>query len=330
MKDGVSRRDASDAIWTVPVRARVLHLGERVVHFGGSASSWWNSDGVILGLQGTSLDLYAALFRQMSSKLSVGVWGHVLAAVNEPSRVDLALERWQMRKASHVFAYGQAGAEMAKEVRKTHQGVTAVMNTIDDEALLHETARISEADIVQFRKLHNIRAESRVFAYIGGLDRGKGTALLRDVLDEFWRRNVSVQLIVGGRGEEEALLDLASRRGQVIRLGRVGERDKALMGKVASLLIAPGRVGLLAIDSLIMKVPIVTVIGALHGPEVDYLRNDVSLFSGPKDASSLVTYILNLDDAIGSSAHTTSNFAPHPRLEDMVNNFQVGVLEMMK
>ena len=57
-------------------------------------------------------------------------------------------------------------------------------------------------------------------------------------------------------------------------VGRAGDGEKRLLGATASLLMNPGRVGLVAVDSFALGLPIATTEWQLHAPEFDYLVPD--------------------------------------------------------
>jgi glycosyltransferase involved in cell wall biosynthesis len=50
-------------------------------------------------------------------------------------------------------------------------------------------------------------------------------------------------------------------------------RQVALLGAVSDVMLMPGRVGLCAVDSFVLRTPVVTTDWPWHAPEFEYLRN---------------------------------------------------------
>jgi glycosyltransferase involved in cell wall biosynthesis len=59
-------------------------------------------------------------------------------------------------------------------------------------------------------------------------------------------------------------------------LGAVHGRDKALALAAAQAVSIPGRIGLVAVDSMVAGTPIVTTSFSNHAPEFDYLEDGVT------------------------------------------------------
>ena len=83
------------------------------------------------------------------------------------------------------------------------------------------------------------------------------------------------RLLIAGDGSDRKLVEGASESMRFIRyLGRVGGREKALAIRSSEVIAMPGRVGLLAVDSLVAGLPIVTTNWRWHAPEFEYLVPD--------------------------------------------------------
>ncbi|WP_458116739.1 glycosyltransferase [Arthrobacter sp. D2-10] len=310
-----------------PVGNRQFSLGGKSVSLGGAWNSWRNSDAVIVGHLGSSLETYHALVSGMlSSHLRVGVWGHIKSYVNDPNPLDAALERWQLRRADQIFAYTPSGAQYALAAGVGEDKVTTLMNTVDTEGLQAAKARLSDEETSQFSSTLGIDP-ARTFCFIGGLDASKRIDFLQVALDILWKSDPSIKLLVGGNGAEVDRLEPAIDRRQVILLGHVDAAQKARIGAVSKAILMPGRIGLVAVDALVLKIPVVTTQFAYHAPEAEYLEEGTSMISARNDPESYCREILRIAHEPPSGMNA---FAEPPSMSSMVENFVQGVHRMMR
>jgi glycosyltransferase involved in cell wall biosynthesis len=161
-------------------------------------------------------------------------------------------------------------------------------------------------------------------AYIGGLDTSKRVDRLVEILDALWLITPKLKCLIAGSGSDAHLLDAASQRGQVARIPYANASDKALISRVASCLLNPGRIGLIAVDALAMGLPIVTMPYAFHAPERDYLTEGVSLFVGPENASDHAQWLV---DFVSTLEPARSWW--FPTVTEMIQRFTDGVTQML-
>jgi glycosyltransferase involved in cell wall biosynthesis len=307
--------------WRVFAQTRSIRIAGRGIVLGGTYATWRHADAVILGVRGSSLDVYRAL---LASRARVGLWGHIRSYTGPPSRVDMALERYQLRRADHVFAYTKGGYEAARTAGVPSEKVTAVMNSVETESILDQYLSLSDAEIADYLgEAHS--PEAKYVAYIGGLDSTKRVDFLAEALDELWAIEPNCRVLVGGSGPDEILLQSAVARGQVRMLGFVGAREKAIVGRVASAILSPGRIGLLAVEALALRIPIVTTEWPYHAPEAEYLVEGVSRFTSANDPRHFAATV-----SLVTSLETASKDADYPSLTSMVENFERGVRQMMQ
>lgn len=328
--DAAQRRrgDAETPDWIIPVKQRRITLFGRTIVMGGARQAWKDADAVIVGLVGSSLDTYGALLDGITSKMRVGVWGHVKSYVNSGHPLDLALEKWQLRQADHVFAYTPGGSEYARQAGVEPFRITTVMNAIDTRTLADTASSVTEAEAQAFATKHGV-VPSRTLAFIGGLDSSKRIDFLADALDALWIDDPTIKILVGGLGNESHLLDKAASRGQVIMLGYVNALEQALIARNSVALLMPGRIGLVAVDALVLGLPVITTAWPFHAPEHEYLVEGQTRISSADDVPSFVAAVLRfLSDP--SEARLITRLSPYPTLEKMVANFAAGVLTMLE
>lgn len=318
------RDDAADLPWVEHFRQKRVSVGRRTVRLGTAYSFWKGCDAVVVGHLGSSLDTNLALALSTFGGIKVGVWGHIGSYVGDPNPLDAWVERWQVRKASHVFAYTPGGARLAVELGADSNKVTTVMNTIDTTAL---DGAVESVDDNQARELVAAAAsvdKGKTFAFIGGLDVSKRIGFLADALDRVWDEDPTIRVLVAGRGEEEALLRPAADRGQVVLLGYADARTKAALGRVTRAILMPGRIGLIAVDALALGLPVLSTSWPYHAPESEYLKPGESLLQSHDSSTAYADLIL-------SESKSEPRYLPrdYPRLNGMVENFASGVLQLL-
>lgn len=163
---------------------------------------------------------------------------------------------------------------------------------------------------------------------IGGIDASKRVDLVVSALEELWGRRPDIQLIVGGRGDLESDFDRARERGQVRLLGHVDDEQKGRIARIAVALVNPGRVGLIAVESMTMALPIITTTTARHGPEFEYLTPGVDAVVCAPEARAIADELVRLVDhpaAASTLQSAIARKAEGAQLSDMVDRFVQAV-----
>lgn len=323
-REQAQRGDSAQGPWLEQVRTRTLAIGSRHLALTRTSRLWKHSDAVIVPHQGSSLDALAATAG--SSPRRVGVWGHIASYTSPLNPLDGAVERWQLRRAHHVFAYMPGGAAFARRQGVRSERITTVMNTIDTTRLDAALARTTTTDIAAFRQRHEV-PDAPYLAYVGGLDRSKRIDVLAQSLEVLHARRSNVHIVVAGRGDQEHLLRPAAARGQVTLVGYADVDTKALILKGSEAIANPGRVGLIAVDALTARRSIVTTQWPWHAPEIEYLRVGESLVLSPDNAGDFADALEAAGQRTGFSS--SSDWPPAPRMEAMVSNFRNGVLALL-
>lgn len=323
------RGDSVQADWIIHYDPKRLRIGNRSILLGGARSLWSAYDAVIVGHLGSSLDTHAAIYDAALGRLNVGLWGHIKSYVRDGNPIDLALERWQLGRADHIFAYTPGGRDYALSFGVDPAKVTTVMNATDTGRLQQARRSVSAADRLRFMKAHDLKM-GRTLAFIGGLDSSKRIDFLAAVLDQLWDSDPDVKIVIGGRGADAHLLEAARCRGQAIMLGYATIDDQAVTASVSSALLMPGRIGLVAVDALVLGLPVITTNWPYHAPEHEYLVESVTRFTSPNDVYAYASVVRKfLDDAAVDPKGTSGQDWVFPTLDGMVENFASGVMKLL-
>lgn len=310
---------------TTPVRR--FRFGSVTLRAQNSWKLASDFDAVVLEASGSLLDTSILSLRRSPT----GLWGHIKSYTGPANRLDAAVESWQVRRAAVVLAYTEEGRDEAIARGAHPERALALGNTIDTSGMLDSARSMTEGEA---RKLLGLEdwADRPTVAFLGGIDPSKRIDFLAQALNSLWDRSPNIRVVVAGRGESEALLAPAVARGQARLVGRVDDRGKAAISKVTAVLINPGRVGLLAVDSLAMGLPIITTDWPFHAPEFFYLRPGTDCLVTPNDLESFVDAIVDvmadgqrLADLKGAARSRSGEFS----LDAMTEKFVAGVRILM-
>lgn len=318
------RQDAASARWLETVAPRVLVVGRRHVSLTSSRTLWRGSDAVIVPHQGTSLDTLSALLRRDTRK--VGVWGHIASYTSPLNAIDGAIERWQLRRADHVFAYMPSGAAFALRAGVTPERITTTMNSIDSGELECEVANVTGATARHVLRERGV-PDGPYLAYVGGLDESKRISFLAHALDVVHERGSRVHLVVLGLGSQAGVLARAVSRGQVSMLGYGTAADKAAVLVGAEAVVNPGRVGLIAVDCLAARTPLITTDWPWHAPELEYLTEGEQVQITVDDPLAFAEAMISA--SAGALNRPDLSWPPAPSIEDMVTNFHTGLRQLL-
>ena len=311
------------------VRTTSLKMGPIHFRVGWGRSAWRDADVIVAELAAGSSTTYGAL---MQRRRPVAVWGHVDAFVQPDTALARALRRWQARSSSRVLAYTERGTTLARSWGVPADRVTNLKNTVDTTDLSHAIEQRRSIDPLSIRERLGLGG-GPVFAMIGGIDESKRVDLVVAALDLLWQTRPSVQLLVGGRGDLEPEFKRSRDRGQVRMLGYVEAAAKADIARVAVALLNPGRVGLVAVESMAMALPIITTRGTRHGPEFDYLDPGTDcLVCAPEPAAlaETMTSLADHPEAADRLASAVAAKSPAFALAGMVDRYTDAINSLLQ
>lgn len=329
-ENAAARSDAVSAPWQV--ERRPWSVDVRSHHFRSYKSwlSWGAGDVLVLELAAGAVDTYLALLTRR--RRGIALWGHVgIQTGNSNSLLEL-LQTWQMRRASLVFTYTERGRQRAIE-RGVPAGDTISLNNTVDMSGISQEIEVRRSGGQGRAYARSPLAQGKTFAYIGGLDHSKRIGFLVEALDMLWEADREIHLLVGGAGKDAKLLSPAVDRGQVEMLGRVGPPEKAYLSEVCVALLNPGRVGLLAAESFVLGLPIITTDWPYHAPEFEYLSPGLDSIVTEDNASAYAAAILELTVEPARVEQLRSSLrenAGQTSLQNMVDRFVDGCMRLLE
>jgi glycosyltransferase involved in cell wall biosynthesis len=175
-----------------------------------------------------------------------------------------------------------------------------------------------------------------VAVYTGSLRDLKRPAFLVAACGKIRELIPDFEMIVIGDGPDAPMIEAAAARWPWFHyVGRKNDMEKVPYWALSKLLLMPGGVGLVVLDSFALGIPMVTTENRFHGPEIDYLDDGVNgLIVKPGDDpahyAAEVAELLRDDkrrDAMAAAALADHDIYSS---EDMCRRFSEGVLAALE
>jgi glycosyltransferase involved in cell wall biosynthesis len=285
--DGVEPRWASRVrcLTVQPVRSVPKFMFRRL------PNTWRGRDVLLVTeMQGTNLNAWLrAALRQPYITL-----GHGISETTTQSFLADAAEDAMNAHAVRVLTYTETGRRHVLLATSLDEDrVTAFRNSTDTSRLQRAMATVTPEAERAFRKAHGMPEDARVSFFLGALNRFKGIDLLVDATRIALAADPRHWLVIAGDGEaRKAVEALAEETGRVILLGQAGPETYAPAASLARRLVNPGRVGLVAVDALVMGLQILTTSRAAHAPEHEYLRPGIDVVEVEPTAAAVAGAML--------------------------------------
>jgi len=263
-----------------------------------------------------------------------GFWGLGNNKQADRSRLSEWYKRITVKWADSYFAYTAAVAREVAVLGVPEERITVVQNATDTREFRNHILSIKDCEIDLLRTELRINNDASVGLFCGMLDSVKGipflidcSKLIRSKLPEFHL------ILVGGGREQSAIQQLVQDFPWVHAVGLKFGRDKALFFKLSDLLVLPGRVGLVILDSFAAGLPLITVQIPIHGPEVEYLQEGVNGFMVPRDVTTYADAVVRVLKDRGLLLRLRAGAlksADNYSIEAMVQNFRAGIVACLQ
>lgn len=283
-----AKSDSGTLGWATRVRNRYVRFGSRSLCWQPVTSEVKGCDLVIVE-QASRLLINYLLLASPQYRRRVAFWGHGRNLDAERSSAPAEWIKAKLIKAPNWwFAYTDSTVAYLTSMGVSRGRVTAVQNSIDLNDLKLRRAQVANAETLEFRRSLGAGPADPVLVVLGSLYSPKRVAFTLEVADILESLVDNVHVVFVGDGPDAGLVRSAARtRRWVHFVGRADGDDLARVCSASSLLLNPGLVGLVALDSFALELPIVTCKLASHSPEFDYLQDGENAVVLPGDATAL-------------------------------------------
>lgn len=264
------RGDGVEAPWAEQVDARTVRVSSKLPKLMyRRLPREWARAALVTEMQGSNGNAWLAMARRQPYV----TFGHGAEYTSGGGRLSASLESALNRRAAHVLTYLPSGrGEVLRRTGLADHRVTSFDNSTDTRSLTQAIDAQGARALQVFRAKHGIPASARAALFLGAMNEHKRIELLVDAARIVFDRDPDAWLIAVGDGPLAPVLRaLADDTGRVTMLGQAGPAEYAPAAKLSSFLVNPGRIGLIAVDALAMRLPVLTTSFDRHAPEAEYL-----------------------------------------------------------
>jgi glycosyltransferase involved in cell wall biosynthesis len=299
-----------------------IRIGDRRIQLRVPRRQILKADLVILEQATRNLESYLILVARKIIRRPTAGWGHGYTITEPQSRLARVAQAWMMRRADYFFAYTPGSLRRGVSVGASLDRSTVVYNSIDTSAL-----RAARNDALQRTSREaGPPAHSWTALYVGALHASKRIDVLLRIASAVHARDSRFRLVIAGSGGEPELLRSFESMPWVHFVGHADTALKATLAVQAEVLLVPGRVGLVAVDSFALELPIITLNWEYHAPEFEYLNPGNSIVAA--DENTAVESVLRLmgdpDELAALKAGARDSLAGLS-IDQMAINFASGV-----
>lgn len=330
----LTKKDEGHLPWATVVHNRYLRIAGKDLVWQPLPPEAKGADLLVFTQENSILSNYAHLLRRRLGGPKVAYWGH---GVNFQSDAPAGLrERWKRLWLNQVdwwFAYTELTVERLLRAGFPAARITCLNNAVDTLEFKRDLAAVSDADLTALRAQHNIPRQAQIGLFCGSLYPDKRLDLLLAAADIMHNQQPEFVLAVMGDGPDGAWLRAqALNRPWLKILGPLKGSTKAKWFRLADILLNPGLVGLLVLDSFSAALPMITTATARHSPEIAYLgngENGLVVEDSPLGYAQAALSLL-ADEAerqrLGANALVAST---RYTVENMASNFAHGIRQCL-
>ncbi|MGH2702533.1 MAG: glycosyltransferase family 4 protein [Actinomycetota bacterium] len=285
------------------------------------------ADLVVLEQARSNVEMYRLLLGPRKVR-RVALWGHGRTVSRRASYWEHKLLDHFTKRADWFFAYTDAGVRHLVAIGFPEDRCTIVHNATDTRALRSAVKSVRPDHLEAFRRVHGL-VPSLTALFVGGLDGSKRIDFLLDAAGRIASEVPGFRLLVVGQGVQEAKVRTAQRVGSpVVFLGDRRGNELAIAACASEMILMPGRVGLVAVDSFAIGLPIVTTNWPHHAPEFEYLTPGKNSVVSADDVASYVAEVISLakdSDRRRVLQAACVEQSVNYSIEKMVSNFVGGI-----
>jgi len=260
-------------------------------------------------------------------------WGHGRTYTKVKTGTEESLKMRLLGRADWYLAYTHGGAEAVTTAGFPKSRVTVVQNSTDTALLQKLRSEVTEQDLEAMRSLLKL-GNGKIAVFIGGLDESKRLDFIVEAAAEVAKFHPDFKVAFFGAGSHQGYIeDQAAKHDYVVYGGRADLQMQAVMSHIASLILMPGRVGLVAVDSFALQLPMVTTEWPLHAPEFEYLvdgENAVITRDSLEAYAPAIRRLLENPEQLDALKANCAKSAEEYSIENMAKNFHQGVLQALE
>jgi glycosyltransferase involved in cell wall biosynthesis len=313
----------------INVRIRKLKLLGRELHIHQKINLHKDADLVVCEYGLKTLLVYYLLFLRKPKIFAF--WGHGQTTTRATFKIENLLQQKMLRYADYFLAYTESCSNLITSFGFPSSRIQVLNNSIDTNILNSENYSGSKILIEDYLEKLELEKNQEILLYMGSLEKDKRIDFVLEAFEQIARVRPGIALFICSQDNFEGRSSQDLPEGAYL-LGEADNEMKTILSKLCRLILNPGRVGLIAVDSFAMKIPIVTTNWNRHAPEFSYLKNEVNSLITGNDLESYVQGCLRVleeprfrDQLISGCLESADEYT----IEKMAANFHFGVLKCL-
>jgi glycosyltransferase involved in cell wall biosynthesis len=269
--DNISFNDA-ELEWGIKIKNKKLNLLGQSIYYQPALKYLKNADLIIVEQASKLLINYYLWLLNLAGVKRLAFWGHGknFQTKNDNSFPEI-LKRIMSKHVHWWFAYNELSAEIIKKLGYPAKRISIVNNSIDSVYLQSEASKISKDKLEKIKKELNIEGNN-VALFVGGMYKEKRIPFLLNACMLIKQKIPDFEIIfIGGGPEQNKVEDAAVKLKWIHYMGAKFENEIIPYFLISKLLLMPGLVGLVVLDSFSLLTPLVTTNVDYHSPEISYL-----------------------------------------------------------
>ncbi|MDX1812158.1 MAG: glycosyltransferase family 4 protein, partial [Gammaproteobacteria bacterium] len=318
--------------WAIQITNSYVKLGTSEITWQPCYKQLKGYDLVIVEQAGRLLLNYALLINRYLGLTKLAYFGHGknYQASNAIMHAVNWLKKCLLHKADWWFAYTSKSKALLTASGYPENKITLVENSIDTEELERSLEQVTAMDQFRVREQLNLTGEAQVSVFCGGMYSEKRLEFIVEASIEIQKQLPNYHLILIGEGPDENIATEAAKKYPWIHYaGPKYGKERAAFFKVSDLIMMPGLVGLVIIDSFVAKTPLITTNVAYHSPEIAYLENGIN---GIMTENSIQAYSKAIIRYFSEEKYRSvlkdgcKKASQHLTISNMVENFSEGII----
>lgn len=322
-----------DMNWGKKITNYTFTLFGRRLYYQSALKYIKDADLIIIDQASSSLINYFLWILNLIRYRKVAYWGHGKNFQSTSSfSFSEIIKKYMTRSIYWFFAYNELSKQILIKNGYPETRITCINNTIDVENISEELNKFDRSEVIRCKEELGIKSDN-VCVYIGGMYKEKRIGFIIESLLEIKRNVKDLEVIFIGDGpERDFILELTKTNDWIQFLGFQDHIEKIPYLRLSKLILIPGAVGLVVIDSFIFGVPLITTDCKLHGPEIYYLENGKNGIMTDNNITSYSRAIIDLlqnEDKRQKLVAGCKNSVDKYSMKSMVDKFTDGIISAL-
>lgn len=315
--------------WAIQVDNKYFTFAQRQLVWQKAWRHAKASDLVIVEQASSQLLNYWLLLYRLFGRTRVAYWGQgVNVRTPYPNSLAERIKAALLGRVDWWFAYSAHTHAILRRARYPERQITVVQNAVDDETFKQAIESVTAQDRQDLRTSLGI-VGNKVGLYCGAFIPPKRMKMVIASCVEIRRRMPDFEAIIIGSGPDQHVVEAAAA--EYPWLHYVGPKfggERAPYFLISDVLIQPGTIGLVIIDSFVAEVPLFTTDQTAHGPEIAFLENGYNGYATPDSLEAYVNAVCEFFDS-ASKRHILlegcRQSAYKYSMDAMVTNMATGI-----